>query len=57
MISQGVSPKVVAERLGHSNVSITLGLYSHVMPAHDRAAVEAFAGALAKAPAVSVTKL
>jgi len=57
MISQGVSPKVVAERLGHSNVSITLGLYTHVMPAHDRAAAEAFAGALTKAPAVSVTKL
>jgi len=57
MISQGVSPKVVAERLGHSNVSITLGLYTHVMPAHDRGAAEAFAGALTNAPALSVTKL
>ena len=57
MISQGVSPKVVAERLGHSNVSITLGLYTHVMPAHDRAAAEAFAGALTKASEISVTKL
>ena len=46
MISQGVSPKVVAERLGHANVSITLGLYTHVLPAHDRA-TEAFAQALA----------
>ena len=57
MISQGVSPKLVAERLGHSNVSITLGLYTHVMPAHDRAAAEAFAGALSKARGNSVTNL
>ena len=28
----GVSPKVVQERLGHSNVSITLQTYSHVLP-------------------------
>ena len=26
-------PKVVQERLGHANVSITLDLYSHVAPA------------------------
>lgn len=25
-------PKVVSERLGHSSVSITLDLYSHVLP-------------------------
>jgi integrase len=29
----GVHPKVVQERLGHANVSITLDLYSHVSPA------------------------
>ncbi len=28
----GVNPKVVSERLGHSDVSITLGTYSHVLP-------------------------
>ena len=27
MISEGISPKVVVERLGHSHVSITLALY------------------------------
>jgi hypothetical protein len=43
---KGVSPKVVAQRLGHSHVSVTLQLYSHVMPAHDEAAAEAFATAL-----------
>jgi len=32
MIATGVSPKLVAERMGHSNVSFTLSLYSHVLP-------------------------
>ena len=30
LIAQGVSPKVVQQRLGHAHVSITLGIYSHV---------------------------
>ena len=57
MIAQGVSPKVVAEHLGHSNVSITLGMYTHVLPAHDRAAAEAFAQALASVPPNAVTRM
>jgi len=32
-LEAGVHPKVVQERLGHSNVSITLDLYSYVSPA------------------------
>ncbi|WP_221930177.1 hypothetical protein [Melghirimyces algeriensis] len=28
----GEHPKVVSERLGHSNVGITLDTYSHVLP-------------------------
>jgi integrase len=32
MMEQGVNPKVVSERLGHSSVGITLDLYSHVSP-------------------------
>lgn len=56
LIAEGVSPKVVAQRLGHANVSVTLGLYSHVMPAHDRAAAEAFARALAPNREHSVSK-
>jgi hypothetical protein len=31
-IQQGVHPKVVQERLGHSDISLTLKTYSHVMP-------------------------
>ena len=32
LMEQGVHPKVVSERLGHSSVGITLDLYSHVIP-------------------------
>ena len=32
-LETGIHPKVVQERLGHSNVSITLNIYSHVSPA------------------------
>ena len=32
VILAGVYPKVVAERLGHSNITITLNTYSHVLP-------------------------
>lgn len=32
LLRQGVHPKVVSERLGHSSVGITLDTYSHVLP-------------------------
>lgn len=32
LLAQGVHPKVVQEMLGHSSVSITMDLYSHVTP-------------------------
>ena len=32
MMELGVNPKVVAELLGHSDVTVTLNLYSHVAP-------------------------
>ena len=32
MLKEGVNPKTVAERLGHSSVVITLDTYSHVLP-------------------------
>ena len=32
MLAQGIHPKIVSERLGHSSVSITLDTYSHVLP-------------------------
>ena len=32
MLAQGVSPRVVMELLGHSQITLTLDTYSHVMP-------------------------
>ncbi len=32
LLSQGVHPKIVSERLGHATVAITLDTYSHVLP-------------------------
>jgi integrase len=32
MLLASVHPKIASERLGHSKVSITLDLYSHVLP-------------------------
>jgi integrase len=32
LLSQGINPKVVQERLGHSQISLTLDTYSHVIP-------------------------
>ena len=37
-LEQGIHPRVVQERLGHSTIAITLGIYSHVSPTlHDEA--------------------
>jgi integrase len=32
MLQQGIHPKVVQERLGHSSITMTLDTYSHVLP-------------------------
>jgi integrase len=38
-LEAGIHPKVVSERLGHSTVSLTLDVYSHIIPAlHEEAA-------------------
>jgi integrase len=40
----GVHPRVVQERLGHSSVAITLGVYSHVSADLDADAAALVAG-------------
>lgn len=40
LLSQGVHPKVVQERLGHSNIAMTLDIYSHLIPSLDRDAAD-----------------
>lgn len=40
LLSQGVSHRVVMETLGHSQIGLTMNLYSHVAPALQRDAAE-----------------
>jgi integrase len=40
----GVHPRVVQERLGHSNIAVTLGIYSHVAAVMHEDAAELVAG-------------
>ena len=42
MLKQGVHPKIVQERLGHSTIAITLDTYSHVAPGLQEAAANRF---------------
>ena len=39
LLRAGVHPKIVSERLGHSSISVTLDIYSHVLPTIQREAV------------------
>ena len=39
LLIAGVHPKVVSERLGHSNIAITMDTYSHVLPGLQEEAV------------------
>ena len=41
LFSQGIHPKVVSGRLGHSNIAITMDTYSHVLPDMQEAAARA----------------
>ncbi len=42
MLKQGIHPKVVQERLGHTSIQVTLDLYSHVAPGLQKAAAVRF---------------
>jgi len=42
MLKQGIQPKIVQERLGHSSIQITLDNYSHVAPGLQEAAAKHF---------------
>jgi len=49
MLKQGIHPKIVSERLGHSNIGITLDTYSHVMPGLQEAEALRFEESLQRA--------
>ncbi len=42
LLKQGIHPKVVQERLGHSSIQVTLDTYSHVAPGLQEAAAARF---------------
>ena len=42
MLKQGIHPKVVQERLGHSSIQMTIDTYSHVAPGIQEAAAQRF---------------
>ena len=46
LLASGVAVKVVSDRLGHSQISLTLDIYAHVLPAMDAAAADHFAAAV-----------
>ena len=51
-LDQGFAQKIVSEMLGHSSVSITLDIYSHVIPGLGDAAALAMEDALGDDPGV-----
>ncbi len=42
LLKQGVHPKVVSERLGHSTIGITMDTYTHVLPNMQKEAAHQF---------------
>jgi integrase len=46
MLTNGVAPKVAAERLGHADPSLFMNLYSHVTPSMQREAADRIGAAL-----------
>lgn len=40
LLQQGVAPKVVSERLGHTTISMTMDIYAHILPAMDQDAAD-----------------
>ncbi|HZC07305.1 MAG TPA: tyrosine-type recombinase/integrase [Ktedonobacterales bacterium] len=46
LLEQGIHPKIVAEMLGHSDISLTMNRYSHAVPTMQRDAVSKLNDAL-----------
>ena len=53
LLAQGVHPRVVMELLGHSQISLTMETYSHVLPDAMREAIGRMEALLGKAAAAS----
>ncbi len=50
LLSRGVHPKIVQERLGHASIRMTLDLYSHLAPGLDEAAAATLNGLIKENP-------
>jgi len=48
LLSEGVHPKIVQELLGHNNISMTMDVYSHVLPGMQQDAIGRLDSALGK---------
>ena len=46
LLSAGVPPNVVQQRLGHKQIAVTLGIYGHVLPSMHRDAANRLAALL-----------
>lgn len=55
MLSAGVHPKIVSERVGHSGVAITLDTHSHVLPGLQEEAANVL-DAFLRAPTANVRR-
>ena len=44
LLLEGIHPKIVQERLGHSSIKMTLDTYSHLLPGMQEGAVKALQG-------------
>jgi integrase len=48
LLAQHTDPRVIMETLGHSNISVTMNMYAHVMPTLKRDAADAIDRSLAR---------
>lgn len=56
LILAGVPVKTVADRLGHSTVTVTQDIYAHVMPQHQQPAVDVVEKMLEAKPSIKVVE-
>lgn len=48
LLAEGVHPTIVQELLGHSQIAMTMDIYSHLMPSHGEDAMRPIAKVLAR---------
>jgi integrase len=49
MLAQGIPARIVMEQLGHSQISLTMDTYAHVMPTMLKEAAKSVSAALSEA--------